>query len=214
VVLPGDELPTERDLLTEATLPIEERGEQRRYTQVGRFNVFLSPGTKFTLPGPEISKLPNTVEGQYLILLRVEATDDREGDSNLTIVEAGSGVVHSGAVAGFPLPPLRYFIGSEPSTSSGLSLISPAYDETRKANQPLDFTWREAQEGAFYRLELASGNATIASALLPSGTSTYRAPHWVADRVGTNGLQWRVSVLDQNGGVIQESEWRRLKLTR
>src|SRR6185295_10768307 len=34
LVRPGDELPSDRDLLTEATLPIEERGLQRRYTEL------------------------------------------------------------------------------------------------------------------------------------------------------------------------------------
>ncbi len=46
------------------------------------------------------------------MLLRIEASDDKEGDSDLSAVGAGSGVVHSGAVAGFPLPTLRYFVGS------------------------------------------------------------------------------------------------------
>src|SRR5262249_25473680 len=72
VVRPGDPLPEPRDLLTEASLPIEERGAQARFTQIGRFNVFLPPGGKFTLPGPAPSQIPNNVAGQYLILLRVE----------------------------------------------------------------------------------------------------------------------------------------------
>ena len=42
VVQPGEELPESSDLLTEATLPIEKRGTQRRYTQLGRFNIFLA----------------------------------------------------------------------------------------------------------------------------------------------------------------------------
>ncbi|HBE83876.1 MAG TPA: hypothetical protein DDW24_14025, partial [Blastocatellia bacterium] len=40
LVLPGEELPTNRDLLTEATLPIEDRSGQRRFTQVERFYHF------------------------------------------------------------------------------------------------------------------------------------------------------------------------------
>lgn len=49
VVLPGDELPTPQDLLTEASLPIELRGQQKRYAQLGRFNVFLPPGNSYKL---------------------------------------------------------------------------------------------------------------------------------------------------------------------
>ena len=38
----------------------------------------------------------------------------------------GAGVVHSGAVAGFPLPVLRYFVGSgQPGENIALSLLTP-----------------------------------------------------------------------------------------
>src|SRR5439155_21742231 len=113
VVLPGEEPPTSRDLLTEATLPLDQRGSQRRFTQLERFNVFLAPDGRATLPGPDMRLLPSAVEGTYRVLLRVEATDDCEGDSNLADAGAGTGVVHSGAVAGFPLPVLRYVVAGE-----------------------------------------------------------------------------------------------------
>ncbi|MBK6457556.1 MAG: hypothetical protein IPF87_15995 [Gemmatimonadetes bacterium] len=83
VVLPGEELPTPEDLLTEATLPREKRGTQRRYTQLSRFNVFLPPTGRGVIPGPDPSRLPSDVDGVYHILLRVEASADKEGDSNL-----------------------------------------------------------------------------------------------------------------------------------
>jgi hypothetical protein len=105
VVLPGDPPPSRRDLLTEATLPLEERGLQRRYTQLDRFDLFLQPMGQVFLPGPDPSKIPKGLTGAHQILLRIEATDDREGDSNI-----GSGVVNSGGVAGFPMPVFRYFI--------------------------------------------------------------------------------------------------------
>lgn len=53
VVLPGEGLPEARDLLTEATLPVEQRPLQRRYTQLGRFNVFLPPTSEYVLDGPD-----------------------------------------------------------------------------------------------------------------------------------------------------------------
>ena len=43
VVFPQDEPPSDRDLLTEATLPPAERPLQRRYTELDRFDVFLPP---------------------------------------------------------------------------------------------------------------------------------------------------------------------------
>ena len=108
VVLPGQDMPQPEDLLTEATLPVEQRGTQRRYTELERFNVFLPPVGRATLPGPEPARLPTGVDGQYFVLLRVEASDDKFGDSVLSNVGAGPGVAHSGAVAGFPMPMLRY----------------------------------------------------------------------------------------------------------
>src|SRR5262245_40276675 len=51
VVLPGEQPPEDFDLLTEASLPIEQRGRQRRYTQISRFNLFLPPTGKYTLAG-------------------------------------------------------------------------------------------------------------------------------------------------------------------
>jgi hypothetical protein len=210
-VVPGDELPSVSDLLTEASLPIEQRGLQKRYTQIERFNVFLPPGSKYVLEGPDPSKLPSRVEGPYLLLLRIEATDDKEGDSNLTVVGAGQGVVHGGAVAGFPLPPLRYFVGSG-IDSGQLSLRLPEENAAQPRDRPVDFTWSESAEAAFYRIEVAtSGGTAILSALVLPGRATYRAPSWLKDRSGRE-LRWRVVALDQAGNTRAATEWRSLQL--
>ena len=99
VVLPGEEPPSAQDLLTEASLPAELRGTQRRYTELERFNVFLPPVGEFVLEGPDVTRLPTHLDGLYLVLLRIEATDDKEADSSLDRAQAGTGIVHSGAVA-------------------------------------------------------------------------------------------------------------------
>src|SRR5690606_13976259 len=70
IVRPGEDLPESRDLLTEATLPIEERGTQRRYLEVERFNVFLPPTGRYTLQGPSAERLPTAADGMYMLLLR------------------------------------------------------------------------------------------------------------------------------------------------
>jgi hypothetical protein len=218
VVLPGEELPEPRDLLTEASLPVEERGRQRRYTQVERFNVFLPPTGKYTLPGPEVARLPHTAEGLYLVLLRVEATDDKEADSDLAAAGAGAGIVHSGAVAGFPLPVLRYFVGGRQrargAAAAGprLALLQPNDEALLPPGRPLDFSWAEAGPAAFYRLEVedAQGQPLLA-ALLPSGVGAYRAPAWLWEKAGAGGLRWRVLALDRTGNQTSESGWRRLK---
>lgn len=216
VVIPGDEPPAVRDLLTEASVPVEERGLQKKYAQLSRFNVFLPPGTRYTLPGPDPARLPSTVEGPYLILLRIEATDDKEGDSNLAVAGVGQGIAHSGAVAGFPLPPLRYFVGSgiDASATGKLALLLPVEDAQRSLNSPLDFSWTEIEGAAFYRIELQSlQSQPIISALLVSGAAFYRAPSWLKEKVA-DGLQWRVVALDQSGNSVSETAWRKLRLAK
>src|ERR1051325_4465903 len=95
IVRPGEELPSDADRLTEATLPAEQRRTQRRYAQLERFNEFLPPSGHITLRGPDPARLPTDVDGMYLVLLRVEVSDDDAGDSNLSAVGSGTGIVHA-----------------------------------------------------------------------------------------------------------------------
>ncbi|MGH9842382.1 MAG: hypothetical protein ACREEM_26845 [Blastocatellia bacterium] len=216
VALPGEQLPEDFDLLTEASLPIEQRGQQRRYTQISRFNLFLPPAGKYTLAGPDASRLPTTLDGPYLVLLRIEATDDKEADSNLLSLGVGAGIVHSGAVAGFPIPVLRYFIGSgQPGGSIALRLLTPAENAVAVAGQPIDFSWTQVDGAALYQLEIADPSGqVIHSALLQSLTLNYRAPSWLRETAPAAGFQWRLSALDQTGLKTAETAWRRLQLTK
>ncbi len=215
VVLPGEELPEEKDLLTEATLPFEERATQRRYTQLSRFNNFLPPTGKFILPGPDVSRLPHNVDGTYLILLRIEASDDREADSSLTAINAGPDTVHSGAVAGFPLPVLRYVIGNADNfvnnNSDALQLLLPKENAALSASKNIDFAWGEISGASFYELEIQdAAGKHILFAWLRAGTKTYRAPSWLKEKA--TSLQWRVVAKDQNGKAISTSALRQFRL--
>jgi hypothetical protein len=215
VVLPGEQPPEDFDLLTEAALPIEQRAQQRRYTQISRFNLFLPPTGKYTLAGPDVARLPSTLEGQYIVLLRIEATDDKEADTDLSALGVGAGVVHNGAVAGFPLPTLRYFVGSgQANDVISLRLLTPAENAVAAADQQIDFSWTQAPGAALYQLEIAdqTGKAVL-SALLQPLTLNYRAPAWLRETSPGATLQWRVSALDQNGAKTVETPWRRLRLT-
>lgn len=216
VVKPGDKLPDVRDLLTEAMLPLEERGLQQRYLQLSAFNILLQPTGKFVLPGPEVARLPTTIVGQYLILLRIEATDDKEGDANLLNI-GGPGVAHNGAVAGFPIPVLRYYVGSVENAprlpSVPLTLLLPLSDAVLDAYQPLDFRWSETGTAVFYRLEVEDvGSTQMLSAMLPVGSGTYHAPPWLKTKAGNKPLRWRVSALDASGKSLTESSWQELRL--
>jgi hypothetical protein len=214
VVAPGDELPTDFDLLPEGSLPFEQRGNQRRYTQLSRFNVFLPPAGRFTLEGPDPSRLPRNVEGAYLILLRIEVSDDKEGDSDLSAVGVGPGIAHSGGLSGFALPVLRYFVGaSESQPAPLLSLISPSEGATVNSSQPPLFTWVENQTGAFAQLEVTDRNEkSLLKSILPAGTLSYSAPSWLREKAVDGSLRWRVVVFDQTGQQIAAAAWRELRL--
>src|SRR5262247_2228664 len=214
-VLRGEQPPEDFDLLREAALPIEQRAQHRRYTQISRFNLFLPPTGKYTLAGPDVARLPSILEGQYIVLLRIEATDDKEADSDLSALGVGAGVAHNGAVAGFPLPTLRYFVGSgQANDIISLRLLTPAENAVAAADQPIDFSWTQAPGAALYQLEIAdqTGKAVL-SALLQPLTLNYRAPAWLRETSPGATLQWRVSALDQSGAKTVETPWRRLQLT-
>lgn len=217
VVFPGDDPPASRDLLTEATLPPGERQRQRRYTQVQRFNVFLPPTGRIVLDGPDPSRLPTEVDGLHQILLRIEASDDKEGDSNLANAGAGDGVVHSGAVAGFPLPVLRYFVGSAGEASralaqEGLALLSPAEGADLTGVSSIDFAWSLVPSAVGYRLELESDDDVRHAALVQQGIGTYRAPPWWLE--GASGSwRWRVVALAPDLEQMAATDWRTLALS-
>jgi len=218
IVRPGEELPTDQDLLTEAALPAEQRPFQRRYTEIGRFNEFLTPIGRAVLEGPDPTRLPTDSEGLYLVLLRIEASDDKEGDSNLEAAGAGSGIVHSGAVAGFPLPVLRYIVGGNasdtgtPRASTDFALLQPAANAAISGATGV-FVWSGVRQAAMYRLEIQTIDGTpLVSALVPSGAASYHAPSWLRDRAPDGHARWRVLALNASGTVFRLSEWRGLRI--
>lgn len=158
-----------------------------------------------------------TVAGTYLVLLRIEASDDKEGDSNLSIAGAGSGVVHSGAVAGFPLPTLRSGrVGRQRAITNAygrspvVTLREPLEGKALAAGQSADFGWTELAGAEFYRLEIQTEDrAPILSAVMPRGTSVYHAPPWLAERMAGKAIRWRVVALNATGRILRSTNWRR-----
>ena len=220
VVLPGEEVPAVTDLLTEATLPPEERGTQRRYTQVQRFNVFLPPTGRVSLPGPDMSRLPTNAEGAYMILLRIEATDDKEGDSDLGASGAAAGgVLHNGAVAGFPMPTLRYVVGggssalSPTSSRRALRLLLPREGAAVAADSSLHVSWLEEWNAALYRVDIESEDGThLLSAMIPPGLGAYQVPPYVLQRAAGTTVRWRMQAFDFAGSAMRRSAWRTVRV--
>lgn len=211
VMLPGDPEPTQEDLLTEATLPLEKRHTQRRYTVLDRFDIFLPPTGKTIIPGPDPRLIPSKVDGHYKILLRIEATREKEGNS-----DTGSGVVASGGVAGFPMPVLRYYVASddkinqfkEAAFTGELQLIKPEHKHVHK-NKVLEFSWIALPEAHLYRIEITADDSLLNAAIIPANITTYIAPPWVKAKKNSE-ITWKVEALAKDGSVITSSQLRRL----
>lgn len=215
LVLPGEELPTDRDLLTESSLPIEERSGQRRFTQIERFNHFLPPSGKFVLGLPNVDKLPINADGQYLLLLRIEAVDDKEADSSLSTIGVGPGVVHSGAAAGFPIPAFKFFVvGNASADWTTSALVAPADDLALVQNAMLPvFTWRPMPDAAYYRIEFLDSNSVSRfQAIQPGSVTAYRAPSWLPSKFTGRTIGWKIVSLDEKGAVIAETSVRTIRL--
>ncbi len=214
VVLPGDIEPSAIDLLTEATLPVEQRGLQKRYTLIDRFDHFLPPTGSVFLPGPDPELLPRNIEGPHKILLRIEASADKEGNSNTL-----DGTAISGGVAGFALPVLRYYIGTAEATaavrannvSSKITLLTPAPDARINAAEAFVFSWIDIPFAAVYQLEIRAEGEKVMSALIEAGQSRYVAPPWLADQADRI-LSWRVRALSSSGDELSATGWWNFKI--
>lgn len=210
VVMPGDPEPSDEDLLTEATLPVERRALQRRYTLLERFELFLPPTGEAVIAGPDPRRVPHQTDGAYKILLRIEASDDKEADSNI----GGGRVVHAGGVAGFPMPVLRYYVGSGAAleqlaaATTTLRLFTPDADAHVKADAPLEFSWISAERAALLKLEVAAEATTVLAALLAPEATRYVAPPFVLEAQRGKQLRWRIVALDGGGRTIGASAWR------
>lgn len=217
IVKPGEEPPTQRDLLPQSSLPVEERGTQHRFTEVKRFNVFLAPGGRTLIPGPEDARIEKTVEGKYLLLLRIEATQDGLNRSDLQTVNAGLGTVDSGGVAGFAMPVLRYYIGtggdSQADQFNAADIALTPADETQFTQaETILFGWPIVAEAKYYRLEITDLNgAEIFSAILLRDTRTYRAPASLFADGGKNVLRWRVAAFGAGGKPLNKTPPRTLR---
>ncbi len=206
IVRPGEELPSQRDLLSEAALPLEERGTQRRYTLLSRFNVNLPPGGKYILPGPENWRIDKTVEGMYILLFRVEADDAVNSNSN-----TGAGVVPTGAVAGFSMPTLRYYVGN--SSNSDIQQITNRSSQIEiSERQPIVLRWKEVAKTKIYRIEIEDAEKeNIFSAIVLASNKQYQVPSFVQVLTSSKQLKWRVLAIDGKNEIIETSKFTDVK---
>lgn len=220
LVMPGDTAPEAFDLLPEASLPIEQRGLQKRFTVIERFDVFLPPSSKTTLKGPEKINKKFSLIGPYQLLLRVEATKDKEGDSN-----TGAGAVSSGGVAGFSVPPLRFYVATaedvsaarrDAGTEKNISLISPARKPiVAEAASGIRFSWSTIEASDLYQIEFQLDNGTTYEALSTRWQTLYEPPPWWIDSLTEAGQgRWRVTAFGKRGKRTARSDWRSVSIAQ
>ena len=191
LVLPGDVAPTERDLLPEASLPTSERGTQRRYQLLQRFEQLLPGNGRTELKLPSISPVLGVTafDGQYQLLLRIEAEPSIYGGE-------------SGA-ANFAMPLLRYFVGSITAPSARIAPITATVNFN--GARPT-FNWSPVPQARYYRVEVADRNNTVAySAIVRDSERSYSA---LSGFTAASGSQWRVQALDEALQPVGESPWR------
>lgn len=216
VVMPGETSPSARDLMTEGSLPSTERGLQRRYREIQRFNVLLLPNGRFVLSGPDPWRLPTTLDGSYTILLRVETSDDARSAVRMAGAASSVTVVHNGASAGFPMPTFRYIVGATGvrvapvRIPQNVRLRLPLGGATVSPDAALTLSWVDAPDAVRYRVEIenVADGATLLAAVVERGAGRYAVPPFVLSPVATGPARWRITALDAIGREIGRSEWR------
>lgn len=215
LVMPGDEPPKDIDLVPQANLPTELRGLQKRYRVIQTVDKFLPPLGEITIDGPPSNLLPQNIIGGFQLLFRIEATRDKEGNSN-----TGVGVAISGGVSGFPIPAIKYYVASnedvlQAKTAQGLTQeirIFPI-QKVKDTENEFQFSWQHVGSAKGYKLELMFEGETSFFAYIDASHNAYITPPWIGEKIveGTqnqdhNILQWRIQALDKNGVAYRMSK--------
>ncbi|MBC7380106.1 MAG: hypothetical protein H7346_22075 [Burkholderiaceae bacterium] len=201
VVEPGLAVPDRSDLVPEASVPRSERGRQRRYRLVDRFEYALGPGGHFVLPGPDPARLPVRQTGGYLVLLRIEA------------VPAGTrfGAAAEHGAAPFSLPVLVYQVGVGIDGATALAARFVELLDVKPGLVPT-LAWRPLPEAASWRVELADANGIIVgSKFLRREETRYGLAGMLAQRTRGKAVQWRVQAFDAGRRPIGRSDWKDIK---
>ncbi|MES2978889.1 MAG: hypothetical protein V4731_10735 [Pseudomonadota bacterium] len=200
VVEPGLPAPSPSDLVPEASVVRSERGMQRRYRLVERFEYSLGPTGRFELPGPDPARLPVRLNGGYFLLLRIEA------------VPAGnrSGASAEDGAAAFSMPVLVYQVGTGIDGSTALAsrfvnLIDPP------AGSAPAIAWRPIPEARSWRVELANdAGVIVGSKFLRAGETSYRLGGALARQTRGKAIKWRVQAFDAGRKPIGRSDWAQI----
>ncbi|MBX7173013.1 MAG: hypothetical protein K1X72_18735 [Pyrinomonadaceae bacterium] len=156
IVQPGEEMPSEFDLLPEAALPIDQRGQQKLYTQVSRFDVFLPPSGKYLLPAPD--RIPNYVEGQYFLLLRLEVSFDRETEIELPFSNVVVIPTPTPTPTVTPTPPIGTTTAAQSFADTDLASLNTAVNAVSQIDGQIQNGGTAAFPMPFLRIQVGAFN--------------------------------------------------------
>ena len=199
VVEPGRETPEPGDLVPEASVPFANRGLQRRYTVVERFEHVLGAAGRFRLNGPDPARLPVRQAGNYLLLLRIEAVPARQ---------PGLAASAEHGAASFALPVLSYNVGTGIDSASVLAnRIITLLPGAAAAGAP-EIAWLPVEQARMYRVEFADASGQVLGSrfLRADEPQRYRLGGALATKV-RGATQWRVRAFDAGFQPIGRSNW-------
>jgi hypothetical protein len=211
VVRPGEQIPSQVDLLPEAGLTVLQRSQRRPYTSIGRVSSYMAPTGSSLIQGPDVSRLPKSIQGTYYIFLRLE----------------GAGTAS--------MPMLRYrILGDKPPapratttasapiaaqtptvTIASINTTAPNAGAVLQANgigAAINFawTWDTSQSTATvtsWRIEVRQQGAQSVTKILSTTTGTQRQMRGLLDAAtyGGKSWSWRLIGIDNNRQVIARS---------
>ena len=175
------------------------------------------PNSSVRIDGPDPALLDTRVEGFYQVLLRIEATDDKEANSEIgngALVKTGEGGL-SDANAGNTLSAMwqrrkALVVAKDEATARPLDLMLPLGDAAVDASRAVTFEWIEVARATSYRIEVESDGKLIITSTV-QGHPLLAATGLFATRV-QGGALWRVTALDASGRVVAQSAARRFAL--
>lgn len=204
IVEPGQVEPEEFDLLPGANISAGDRARQRRYTVIERFEQYLPATGRFDIVVPDTRRFLTRTDGAYRVILRIEPE---------LAITTGGDIALAGGGAVFPMPTLRYFVGSQRSIAPTLhvrplAVQGPAAGDVYRDGALPRFAWQAFAGARYFRVEIADeSGAIVYSAMERAGSRRYEPPAALRSLAGSGIVRWRIVALSPELDVIGASAW-------
>ena len=133
--------------------------------------------------------------------------DAGDSDSN-----TGAGIVPTGAVAGFSMPTLRYYVGNSSNTDINQLTNISVQNDAENEFQPIVLRWKETAKTRLYRVEIEDdANKKVFSAIVLPPGKEYQLPSFIRQLTLSKQLKWRVAAIGDDGITLQETVFTNVK---